>query len=265
MSNLATIQPQSLSRSNPFEPDSIPQATQLCEMLSKSALVPSALRGKPQDIFIILATARELGIGPMQALGDINVIQGKPVFSADLMLSLCKRRPDVCKYIRLIESTEQRAVYETQRVGSPEPERFTFTLDDARKLGLDGKDNYKKQPKTMLRRRAAAALARETYQDLVRGYDPDEAEDFAPSARPVAPPPPAQPAPVEQHPNVAAAVEVLEAEVTPADPVAEMIVRIGACESPAQLTALIPEIKQLPSDRIVEVRAAYSARKEALS
>lgn len=260
MSNLAIAQPAALSRSNPFEPDSIPQALQLSSMLAKSALVPSALRGKEADIFIILATARELGIGPMQGLADINVIQGKPVFSADLMLSLCKRRPDVCKYIRLVESTDTKATYETQRVGAPEPERFTFTIDDARRMGLDGKDNYKKQPKTMLRRRAAAMLARETYQDLVRGYDPDEAEDFAP--RPVAPPPPAPAASIE--PVVVLDPEAVEGEVVESgpDPVAAMLERIAACTTKAQLTVLIPEIKALPSERIAEVRAAYGQRQK---
>jgi hypothetical protein len=185
MSNLATLGTATITpaRANPFEPSSLPEAMTLAETLAKSALVPSALRGKPQDILLILATARELGIGPMQAISDVNVIQGKPVMSADLMLALCKRRPDVCRYIRLVESTPTQATYETQRVGAPEPERFTFTIEDAKRLGIAGKDNYQKQPATMLRRRAASQLARETYQDLVRGYDPDEAEDFAKPAQ----------------------------------------------------------------------------------
>lgn len=179
----------------PFSPDNVDQAMRLCDMLAKSALVPQAVRGKPADIFVILATGRELGIGPMQALSDINVIQGKPVFSADLMIAQCKRRSDVCQYIRLVESTDTAATYETQRVGAPAPERFTFTLEDARKMGLAGKDNWQKQPKTMLRRRAGAALAREVYPDLVRGYDPDEAADFAPPVRvAVAPQPVEEPA-----------------------------------------------------------------------
>jgi hypothetical protein len=179
MANLATVQPVALPTTkavNPFEPSSIQEALTLSNMLSKSALVPAALRGKPADIFIILATARELGIGPMQGLSDINVIQGKPVYSADLMVAKCKRHPEVCRYFRLVKSTSTEATYETHRVGSPEPERATFTMEDANRLGLAGKDSYQRQPATMLRRRAAAALARETYQDLVRGYDPDEAE-----------------------------------------------------------------------------------------
>jgi hypothetical protein len=196
---LATAQPQPLApSSNPFEPQSLPQAMDLAKTIASSGLVPSSLRGKPGDVLIILMTARELGIGPMQALSDINVIQGKPVFSADLMVAQCKRRKDRCEWFMLIESTDDHATYEAKAVGAPNPERYTFNLENARGLNLLDKDNWKKQPRTMLRRRAAAACAREVFPDLVRGYDPDEAEDFA--RRPVVSVQPPQETPY-QHVN----------------------------------------------------------------
>ncbi len=256
----------------PFAPTSMEQGIRLAEMLARSALVPSAVRGKPADIFVILATGRELGIGPMQALSDINVIQGKPVMSADLMVSQCKKHPEVCRYIRLVETNEQRAVYETQRVGSPEPERFAFTMDDAKRLGLDGKDNYKKQPKTMLRRRCAAALAREVYPDLVRGYDPDEAEDFARPQRVTAPPPSPVSVPVE--------VEVVGSSPVPDDlpspaldadepegPADTLVRKVKSAETLDALSALLPAIqtaKQAGVD-VAEVREAYAAKKKELA
>ena len=254
-------------RHNPFEAETIGEAVQLSDMLAKSALVPAALRGKPQDILLILATARELGIGPMQALADVNVIQGKPVLSADLMISLCRRRPDVCKYITLIESTDTRAVYETHRVGAPKPETFTFTMDDAKKLGLAGKDNYSKQPKTMLRRRAAAMLARETYQDLVRGYDPDEMEDVVRAA------PKADP--VRELPPVAAPADAVVEPEPPPDfendsrdeewpAVAAFATRIALCASLGQLLVLGQELKGLPTDVRDALRPTYADKQAAL-
>ena len=249
----------------PFAPTSMEQGIRLAEMLAKSALVPASVRGKPADIFVILATGRELGIGPMQALSDINVIQGKPVFSADLMVAQCKKHPEVCRYIRLIETTDQRAVYETHRIGSPEPERFTFTIEDAKRLGLDSKDNYRKQPKTMLRRRCAAALAREVYPDLVRGYDPDEAEDFTPQ-RATVPPPPM----VSVEAEVVPELPVPEDDPAPAepdDPAARLVAQVEACESLAALTALLPSIQTAKKAGVdvTTVRAAYTAKKEELS
>jgi hypothetical protein len=135
-------------------------------------------------------------------------------------------------------------------------------MDDARKLGLAGKDNYQKQAKTMLRRRAAAALARETYQDLVRGYDPDEAEDFAPPPRPVAPPPPRR---VEVQSDAPAPVEPEVVTVEDGGAALDIIGKINACETKAQLTALIPEIKALPSEAIAAVRAIYGDKQKGLA
>lgn len=267
-----------------FEPANVSEAMALADQLAKSSLLPSALRGKPADVLVVLATARELGIGPMQGLSDINVIQGKPVFSADLMVAQCKRRPDVCKFIRLVESTEERAVYETQRAGSPEPERFTFTMADAEGLGLRGKDNWRKQPKTMLRRRAAAQLAREVYPDLVRGYDPDEAEDFArprPVPVEVVPPEPKPPS-LESPPQIAEAVEVLGGTVENVEaprasgpkpigdvlkaaiPAESLLLAIACAPTRADLNRLGKDIRSLHESLQPEARAAFNKRAEEL-
>ena len=254
----------------PFQPENIDQAMRLCEMLAKSALVPNSIRGKPADIFVILATGRELGIGPMQALSDINVIQGKPVYSADLMVAQTKRRADVCKYLRLVESSDKGATYETLRAGSPEPERFTFTIEDAKKLGLTGKDNYQKQPKTMLRRRAAAAICREVYPDLVRGYDPDEAEDFAKDSRSYSPPP-APAAPVAVEGEVVAPPDNDPPSTAPEDeiqdPADALAAKVKAAASLEALSALLPAIQAAKAGGVdvTKVREAYTARRKELA
>jgi hypothetical protein len=144
--------------------------------LAKSSLIPKHLRGHPADIWLILSMGQELGISPALALSSIHVIEGKPTLSADLMVAVTKSR-GVCQSFRLIESTEERATYEAHRVGDPEPTRLTFTLEDAKKLDLLGKHNWKKQPKTMLRKRCKAALCREVFEDILAGfYDPEELE-----------------------------------------------------------------------------------------
>jgi hypothetical protein len=48
-------------------------------------------------------------------------------------------------------------------------------MEQAVNMQLASKDNWRKQPGTMLRHRAAAALAREVYPDVTLGlYTPDE-------------------------------------------------------------------------------------------
>lgn len=130
----------------------------------------------------LIERARELGIGPATALAGMHFIQGKPAMSTDLMVGVVKARADLCRYFCLVESSATSATYETHRVGDPKPQRMTFTLEEAQAAGLAGKDMWKKWPRVMLRKRAAAFLCRDVYPDLFAGvYDPDELDS---SARP---------------------------------------------------------------------------------
>lgn len=184
----------------PFE-----KAEQIAARLSKSSLLPSAVRGKPADLAVIMITGHELGLSPMQALRGLHVVEGRPILSADLIVGLVKKHP-ACKYFRLVESTDERAIYETHREGEPEPTRITWTIQQASKAGLTGRQNWKAHPAAMLRARASAALARAVYPDVAMGiYDQDEALDFIEVSRGVsvskprveprakAPPPPSVP------------------------------------------------------------------------
>jgi hypothetical protein len=157
-----------------FEPNSIDEGYELAKLLCASGLLPRGAQ-RPEAAFAIIATGRELGLTAMQSLRSIHIIEGKPTLSADLVAALCKSRPDVCVYFRLVESTERGATYETHRKGEPEPTRMSFTWEDAQRAGVTGKDNWKKYPAAMLRARCITALARAVYPDLAMGvYDPDE-------------------------------------------------------------------------------------------
>lgn len=183
MTNLATTTPTE-SHASPFEPQSLEQALSLATTLSKSGIIPDALRGKPADVLVILMTGRELGIGPMQSLRGISVIKGKPVLSADLMVAQCLRHRGVCEFFRLVESTPTVARYQTKRVGS-EPVDLAWSMEDARRAGLESSQNWRNHPAAMLRARCSSALARAVYPDLVGGiYEESEGEEIAGKARP---------------------------------------------------------------------------------
>lgn len=160
-----------------FEPGSISEAMHLAQVLVASRLLPRAV-GTPEAAFAIIATGRELGLTAMQSLRSIHVIEGKPTLSADLVAALVKIRSDVCEWFRLVDSTDQRAVYQTKRRGEPEPTTMAFTMADAQRAGVTGKDNWRKYPAAMLRARCITALARAVYPDLAMGiYDPDEVSE----------------------------------------------------------------------------------------
>lgn len=176
-------------------PKDIAESEHLSSTLAKSSLLSDAYRGKPADILSAILTGAELGLAPMQSLRSIVVIKGRPTLSADAMVSLCKRRADICTYLQLKESTPTKATYETQRKGDPSPTQMSFSIEDAQRAGLAGNDNYKKFPAQMLRARCASAICRAVYPDLVLGlYDPEELSPDSFSATP----PPVQAAPVEK-------------------------------------------------------------------
>jgi hypothetical protein len=187
-------------------PRNIEESERLSMTLSKSSLLPEALRGKPGDILATLLSGAELGLAPMQSLRGIVIIKGKPSLSADLMGALVKRRKDVCDYLQLIESSGTKATYKTKRAGEPEPTTMSFTIEDAKAAGIAG-DMYRKYPAQMLRARCLAGICRAVYPDLCMGlYDSDSGEltdgvpvQAAPVEKEVNPSPePVQAAPAKQ-------------------------------------------------------------------
>ena len=193
------------------------------------AIAKSGLYGvkSTEEAMIRMATGMELGLSPMQSIRGVYVIASggvsRPTLSADMMVGVCKMRTDLCRYFRLVESTDRRATYETQRVGDPEPVRMTYTIEQAQRAGLSGRGTWQAHPEAMLRARAASSLARAVYQDLLNGlYDPDELVEVA------------QPVVVAQ-PAARAAVEtVTEPAMSPAD---EAMARGQEMATPAERKA----------------------------
>ncbi len=187
-----------------FEPRDIDEGFHMAKLLVLSGLLPRGVQ-RPEAAFAIIAAGRELGLTAMQSLRSIHIIEGKPTLSADLVAALCKSRPDICQYFRLVESTDKVARYETLRRGEPCPTPMSFTWEDATRAGVTGKDNWKKYPAAMLRARCITALARAVYPDLAMGvYDPDEVTPepvYAGPAQVISPVAKTEPAPAPSVPS----------------------------------------------------------------
>ncbi len=208
----------------PFVPSSIEEASSLAERLSRSALLPDALKGKPADVLVTLITGHELGLSPMQSVRGLHVVKGRAVMSADLAVALVKRS-DACVSFRLVESSDKVAIYETERKGEGKT-RLEYTIQQATQAGLAGGGNWRRHPAAMLRARCSLALARAVYPDLVLGvYDPDEAKEMGGSALTADPvekpleravdatPPPASQSVVEAAVEPQSSVEALKVQV----------------------------------------------------
>jgi hypothetical protein len=140
-------------------------------MLVKTGFLPTSVN-TPEKAMAIILTGRELGIGTMQALRSINVIQGRPTVSAELMLALCYQRVPGFK-CDVVSSSESCTV--KMRRGNGDTYDGTFTSDDAKKAGLAEKDIWKKYGAAMLRARAISAGCRVIAPDAIMGlYTPEE-------------------------------------------------------------------------------------------
>lgn len=192
----------------------------LAAKVAASGLCPPDLKS-PAAIFVVMAAGHELGIDPHKALRTLSVVKGKVSLNADTQVALVTRSP-ACRYFRLAESTDTRAVYTTHREGHPEPTTLVYTIEQAQKARLTGSQTWQSHPAAMLRARCASALARIVYPDLVAGiYSPDEAEEIARNDR-------REPAPVVDAPPV---------EAAPARPVPATITAATTCAAAARAYA----------------------------
>lgn len=143
------------------------------EFIVRANALPAALRGKPADLMLVMLTGRELGIGPVQAISKIHVIDGKPSMSAELMLALVLRNG----HEATIERTDNEAcVIVARRRGAERSTTFSFTIQDARDAGLAVKDVWKKYPANMLWARCVSKMCRMVFPDVMMGvsYVPEE-------------------------------------------------------------------------------------------
>ncbi|KAA8820297.1 hypothetical protein CSQ85_00330 [Bifidobacterium rousetti] len=147
--------------------------------VSQAGILPQAYRGKPADVLVAIGLGQSMGLTPMESLYRINVIQGKPTASAELIAAQVRRAGHRLR----ITKDEQHVSVTATIIRADDPEApFSVTRDQqwAQQMGLAGKDNYKKQPLTMLTWRAITAVAREACPESLYGiaYTPDEMHDL---------------------------------------------------------------------------------------
>lgn len=141
-------------------------------MLVKSGFLPKAI-DTPEKAMAVAIKGRELGLPMMQSIASINVIDGKPAISAELMAALVHQKiPNAI--LRCVETSNQICTYEA---GRPADKilRMSFTWQDAVTAGVTGKNNWKQYPAAMLRARCCSAICRIVFPDAIMGcYTPDE-------------------------------------------------------------------------------------------
>ena len=171
----------------------------LADRIARTAMVPTALRGQPDQVLAVVMYGAELGIGPMQALQQINFIEGKPSMAPELMRALIREAGHKLE----VQSSRTECVIVGTRGDTGEVGESEFTLNDAVQAGLcsinaegnaharsrDGKIlPWEKYTKDMLLARATSRIARQMFSDVIAGmsYTPEEVESFTPPQTPEA-------------------------------------------------------------------------------
>jgi hypothetical protein len=131
-------------------------------------------RGKPDEVTAVILAGHELGIQPMTSLKSIDVIQGQPALRAHAMRGLLQSKGHE---IELVESDDTHCAMRGRRKGATEWQTVVWDIPRAQRLGLLGKDQWKKQPKTMLINRATGEICRLVAADALHGM-PYAAEEL---------------------------------------------------------------------------------------
>jgi hypothetical protein len=152
------------------------------QMVAKTEFAPKDFRGKPEACMLAGQHAAEIGIGPMQGLQCIAVINGRPSIWGDAALALVQSSP-VCEWVtEQVEGDGDAmvAICTAQRRGYPQPTVVKFSVADAKKAGLWGKSGpWTQYPKRMLQLRARGFALRDAFPDVLKGLvTAEEAQDY---------------------------------------------------------------------------------------
>lgn len=138
----------------------------------ESGMFPD-LKSEAQAVVKIVA-GQEVGFGPMAAMQAVQMIQGKPTFSANALAALVKRHP--AYNYRTREHTAESCSIEFYEDGEP-CGISTFSMADAQAAGLNRNQTWQKYPKAMLFARALSQGVRWYAPDVTAGaaaYVPEE-------------------------------------------------------------------------------------------
>jgi hypothetical protein len=136
----------------------------------------------PEIALIRLQAGLELGLTPIWSLTNIMVTNGRPSVWGDALLGLVLRHQDCEDVIESFEGEGDQltAVCEVQRRGR-QPIIRKFSVADAKRAGLHGRNVHNSYPQRMLQMRARSWACRDGFADALRGLSViEETRDIEP-------------------------------------------------------------------------------------
>lgn len=151
---------------------------QLAVTIAAANTAPKALQNRPNDVFLVLLTARDVGVGLTTAIREFHVIDGKVTLSPKVKLAMVRQQglgrvwPDPAN-----DGTS--ATWYAERNDLPGVRhQSTFTTDMATAAGLlppKDRSAWATYPERMLSWRACGYLLDDVFSEVGTGlYSPDE-------------------------------------------------------------------------------------------
>ena len=126
-------------------------------------------------VLALMAVAQAEGRHPASVAKDYHMIQGRPALKADAMLARFQQAGGSVQWTSY-KDEQVSGVFSHPQGGSLE---VTWTLAQAKAIGLATKDSWKLYPRAMLRARVISEGIRSVYPAVIIGeYSIEEVQDF---------------------------------------------------------------------------------------
>lgn len=146
--------------------------TTMAEVAAKSKMFGFK---NPEEAMAIMLLCQAESLHPAVAMRDYHVIQGRPALKADAMLARFQQAGGSVHW-KVYTDREVTGTFSHPQGGSLD---VTWTLEQAKRIGITTKDNWAKYPRAMLRARCLSEGIRAVYPGVVVGvYTPEEVEEF---------------------------------------------------------------------------------------
>jgi hypothetical protein len=170
-----TVQSVQIAPNGVVQLRSIEDTFRLARAIYQSGLAPTSLKNE-QAVLVALLMGCELGLGPMQAIQSIAVINGRPSIYGDTALALVRQSGLLESYSQTLtgEGDNRKALVVLKRKGD-EATEFSFSVSDAKRAQLWAKAGpWSQYPDRMLMFRARGFALRDVFGDILRGFRTSE-------------------------------------------------------------------------------------------
>lgn len=129
----------------------------------------------PDQALALMCVAQAEGRHPGIVARDYHIIQGRPTLKADAILARFQEAGGKVEWHRY-DNAAVEGTFSHPAGGSL---RIAWTMEDAKRAGLAGRDPWKQYPRAMLRARVISEGIRTVYPAVLAGvYTPEEVGDF---------------------------------------------------------------------------------------